>query len=67
MWQKRTKEDHALRHSLPLSGIFPVILISAEVLCYPYFRYSEIAIAAFLPAPMALMTVLGPVTVSPPA
>ena len=32
-----------------------------------YFRYSEIAIAAFLPAPMALITVLGPVTVSPPA
>jgi len=31
------------------------------------FRYSSIALAAFLPAPIALITVAAPVTTSPPA
>ncbi len=31
------------------------------------FKYSSIALAAFLPAPIALITVAAPVTTSPPA
>ena len=31
------------------------------------FKYSSIAVAAFLPAPIALITVAAPVTTSPPA
>ena len=33
----------------------------------PAFKYSSIARAAFLPAPMARITVAAPVTMSPPA
>lgn len=38
-------------------------------LCYAYvlWRYSSMAFAAFLPAPIARMTVAAPVTASPPA
>ena len=32
-----------------------------------FVRYSSMACAAFLPAPMARMTVAAPVTMSPPA
>ena len=34
---------------------------------YLFWMYSSMALAAALPAPMALMTVAAPVTASPPA
>ena len=34
---------------------------------YLFFRYSSMAAAAFLPAPIARITVAAPVTASPPA
>ena len=46
-----------------LWGLFPVYLKSI-----PYFRsFASMAAAAFLPAPIARMTVAAPVTASPPA
>ena len=39
----------------------------AFAIIYLFFRYSSIAAAAFLPAPMARITVAAPVTASPPA
>lgn len=38
----------------------------ANVRYFLFMRYSWMALAAFLPAPIALMTVASPVTMSPP-
>jgi hypothetical protein len=53
--------------ALPKQTIQPRRLHLAHSYCFPVVRYSWIARAAFLPAPIARITVAAPVTMSPPA
>ena len=45
----------------------PLLFLAGETQLFFPWMYSSMAVAAFLPAPMARMTVAAPVTASPPA
>lgn len=45
----------------------PLLFLAGETQLFFPCMYSSMAVAAFLPAPMARMTVAAPVTASPPA
>lgn len=61
------KDNIAVGNIVFLLGIIKLIIDSNSTFYALFFRYSSIAFAAVLPAPIADITVAAPVTASPPA